>query len=230
MKKAALIFLLLSFMSCKKNTAKDPKEFIFDFQKGTYGWNVLFSDYPVGEDSFFELTFEYSWLPPPLDNSCRSFKISGNNHSDDLLSVIYRKIDGLLPNTKYAVSFNIELASKVSTNSVGAGGSPNISIGGGGVSEMPQNRIALTGSVNYYRPNFISSLQSNTSNESLKVLGRIGVSDTTTQFTLVNRNNLSEPISLTTNSKGELWVMIGTDSGFEGITTLYYKKISVFLK
>jgi hypothetical protein len=61
----------------------------------------------------------------------------------------------------------------------------------------------------------------------MMAIGHIGVSDTTTVYTLIRRNNFSDPIDVTTNEKGEFWVIIGTDSGFEGITTLYYNKITL---
>jgi hypothetical protein len=31
------------------------------------------------------------------------------------------------------------------------------------------------------------------------------------------------------NSRGELWLLVGTDSGFEGLTALYYQRIDVTL-
>jgi hypothetical protein len=155
----------------------------------------------------------------------RAIKISGNNHSDDLLSLIVRKFENLKPNTIYSVTFDIELASNVTSNSPGIGGSPDLELGVGGLAGLPKSNID---NADYYRPNFVSLLQSRQSNETLKSAGRLGVSPTyPTPFTLVNRNNLSDPISLKTNANGELWLMIGTDSGFEGITTLYYKSIKV---
>jgi hypothetical protein len=33
----------------------------------------------------------------------------------------------------------------------------------------------------------------------------------------------------TASDTGELWLLVGTDSGFEGKTTLYYQRISVTL-
>jgi hypothetical protein len=38
------------------------------------------------------------------------------------------------------------------------------------------------------------------------------------------------PNAVTANQFGELWLLIGTDSGFEGITSLYYQSISVTLR
>ena len=36
--------------------------------------------------------------------------------------------------------------------------------------------------------------------------------------------------NVTTSDDGTLWLVVGTDSGFEGITTLYYDRISVTLR
>jgi hypothetical protein len=58
-------------------------------------------------------------------------------------------------------------------------------------------------------------------------IGHIGVSDTTTQFTLINRNNTTNLFTIRTDANGEVWVCIGTDSGFEGRTTLYYDQITL---
>jgi hypothetical protein len=44
---------------------------------------------------------------------------------------------------------------------------------------------------------------------------------------MINRNNIGNPVTVTTNSKGEFWLIIATDSGFEGKTSLYYKSINI---
>jgi hypothetical protein len=226
MKRNAIFafFLSLVFVSCKKDKEKDVKEYHFAFSEHTEGWEGFFSDYPAGSESFYELEFVHSYLPAPLDETVRALKISGNNHSDDLLSLVVRKIDNLRPNSVYTVTFDIELASNVTSNSPGAGGSPDLEIGVGGLPYKPQNIV----DAGYHRPNFVSLLQSRQSNDVLQSVGRIGVSNAfPAPYTLVNRNNLSEPMQLKTNDNGEMWLMIGTDSGFEGITTLYYKSIKV---
>lgn len=213
------------FLSCEKDS-NNAQTFEYDFSRGKEGWNVLFSDYPLNNETFYELTFEEATLPPPLTNR-NSLRVGGNNHSDDLLSMIYKKIEGLSPNTTYQVSFSVDIASNAISNSPGAGGSPDLTLGGGGLSYQPGNNIDPQ---NYYRPNFESRIQSGSSNEVLTALGKIGVSPTHTDYKLVNRNNLSNPIAVRTNANGELWVLVGTDSGFEGITVLYYSKIKVIIK
>jgi hypothetical protein len=224
-----LTFLVILY-GCNINDDPEAKsmEYIFDFHLGKENWMSMFSDYPVGEELFYELEFQYTNLPEPLDTNKKSLKISGNNHSDDLFSAIYRKFEGLQPNTKYLVTFDIELGSNAPTNAVGVGGSPDLSIGAGGINYAPENTID---NLNYYRPNFESLLQSGISNDVFLVLGTIGVSDVIpTPFTLINRNNLNNPLMIESNSKGEIWLMIAIDSGFEGTTTLYYALIKIRLQ
>ncbi|MEJ7588615.1 MAG: hypothetical protein WKI04_13725, partial [Ferruginibacter sp.] len=205
--------------------------YTFDFNQGDHEWEVLFSDYPVGEESNYELSFEKSGLPAPLDPLKKSIKVTGNNHSDDLLSIIYRKIDGLEPNTRYAVSFSINFASNVCKSCVGVGGSPNLALGAGGLPHAPGNLIVGDNEFPYYRPNFITEIQGYRSNSAMKMLGRIGVGEELSNpYAISNLNNKEAPIYLTSNAKGELWLIVGTDSGFEATTTLYYTKIEVILK
>ena len=37
------------------------------------------------------------------------------------------------------------------------------------------------------------------------------------------------PFQAKANENGELWLVVGTDSGFEGKTTIYYNRIEVIL-
>jgi hypothetical protein len=60
------------------------------------------------------------------------------------------------------------------------------------------------------------------------VLGDIAVPSDSQDYALITRNNAGNaPFIARSNSKGEIWLIIGTDSGFEGTTTLYYTRINV---
>jgi len=223
-KSLTLIFLLsLLCTSCKKKIESFSKDYKFDFAESMQEWNILFSDYPVNEESFYELVFEHTALPFPLDNTIKSLKVSGNNHSDDLMSIIYRKIDGLEANSTYSLTLNVEFASNACINCPGAGGSPDLGISAGAISKKPENEIRDVGMIPYYRPNF--------SFASLKHLGTIGVGNgLDIPYTLITRNNNGDPVYATTNNNGQLWVLVGTNSGFEGITTLFYRQITMTIK
>ena len=221
-----LLALLFSLMSCHKDDTQPNTEYSYNFSNGTDGWQQFFSDYPVGSEVAFELEFEHTNLPDPLDNNVKALMISGNNHSDDLLSFIYRKFDGLQPNKTYAVTFDVNFASNAPSNAIGIGGSPDLAFGVGGIPFAPAN---TPDGDNWHRPNFKSDLQSRLSNDTLQMTGTIGVGEDATDFALINHNNNGNPIMLTANNNGELWLMMGTDSGFEGTTTLYYTSIKIKL-
>jgi hypothetical protein len=40
----------------------------------------------------------------------------------------------------------------------------------------------------------------------------------------------TSPLNVRANQQGEIWLVIGTDSGFEGTTTIYYNFIQVVIK
>jgi hypothetical protein len=229
MKSTLPILLIILTLSCRKKDDSFSKKYEYNFNQQTHGWSGLFSDYPVGQEANYELSIEHVPLPAPLDNAQHALKISGINHSDDLLSILYKKIDGLLPNTTYQVSFEIEFASNACISCAGVGGSPNLSMGAGGLKFAPANSIA-DGLVPYYRPNFTVKIQSGESNEVMRVLGKIGTGEgLNLPYKLKTLDNLESPVAIATNANGELWVMAGVDSGFEGETALYYKRITVFL-
>jgi len=61
------------------------------------------------------------------------------------------------------------------------------------------------------------------------VIGHVGVAATTPQkyALIVRNNNSSNSVYATTDDRGDLWLIVGTESGFEGETTLYYTQIDV---
>ncbi len=61
------------------------------------------------------------------------------------------------------------------------------------------------------------------------VLGTVGIEGNDYKYQIIKRTNQQAPFSAKTNDKGELWLLVGTDSGFEGVTTLYYTQIKAVL-
>ena len=41
--------------------------------------------------------------------------------------------------------------------------------------------------------------------------------------------NSASPVKVTADGEGRLWLIVGTDSGFEGLSALYYARISCTL-
>jgi hypothetical protein len=201
----------------------------FDFSKSQDDWVVDFTDFPTGTDdsAFYELRFAYTNLPENLGSNKKSMMLSGNNHSDDLFMFMKKKITNLTPNTDYTIVFGVELASNASKGAVGIGGSPGESVylKAGASGAEPKKVI----DANRYALNIDKGNQS-TPGENTVVLGNIAVDYDTEEFALITRSNstaYNNPFVAKSNSKGELWLIVGTDSGFEGTTTVYYTKVNV---
>ena len=54
--------------------------------------------------------------------------------------------------------------------------------------------------------------------------------DTAGAYELMEQNSVGRDFDVSADSNGVVWFIVGTDSGFEGLTTLYYDTISVVLE
>ncbi len=210
-------------VACKDD---EPEEmtFEFDFANGTQGWQGGFADYPQGQESFFELTFDFRALLPDLDPNSAGLFISGNNHSDDLFMFVKRQVTGLEPDETYEVDFEVEIGSEAGEGCAGIGGSPAITLKAGASEIEPSTVLDSDGDL---RMNIDKGNQS-LGGDDAQVLGDIGVDvDCVDPVFMAKRleSPVDDPFDVTTDSDGAVWLMVGTDSGFEGITRLFYTEI-----
>ncbi|MEM7735072.1 MAG: hypothetical protein AAF267_04715 [Deinococcota bacterium] len=202
----------------------------YTFSTDTEGWVTDFADYPVGEEDFYELSGGHAMLPPPLDETDGALRISGSNRSDDLFMFAKKKLDGLTPNTTYKITFDMDIAANEPGDSAG--------IGGGGVfikigATATEPRKIISSEDHGYEDYYVMNIDKGNQIESGEDMINIGgfYNDTGEfEYSLINRNNIQTPFEAQTNDAGELWLVVGTDSGFEGITTIYHTKIAVSLE
>jgi hypothetical protein len=223
-----VFFGLLSMFGCSLSGQEgiDVLTYTVDFNDGQDGWTGDFTGYPAGEgDSLeYELQFAYTDLPANLGNR-KGLMISGHNHNDSLFMFIKNKVTHLYPETEYAIAFEVEFASNAPTGSDGSG--EGVVLKAGASAQEPRKIVVGNNCL----------LNIDKGNKALPgkdmgVLGNIAVGDNTTDYTLITRGSSNynlAPFTARTNSNGELWLIIGTDSGYEGLTTVYYTRISVVL-
>lgn len=215
------------WVSCSEDPI-DPSEPLtarVDFSTGQHGWTAGFADYPVADEAIYNLQSDYRTLPAPLDTSQRALFISGVNRSDDLFMYWKGQIVGLSPGTRYRASFEVEFATNVPSGCVGVGGSPGESVWiKAGATDIEPESVLVDG---FYLMNIDKGNQS-TSGENAVVLGDIATSQPCgggePQWELKQLVG-TETLTFTADSDGRVWLLVGSDSGFESITSLYYTRI-----
>jgi len=231
--RLSLLWIIFSafLVSCSAQY-EQAYQFNYTFDEDQEGWVAGFADLPADHDPvFFALDSGWSKLPSGLEGG--AFYLSGNNHSDDLFMYLQKHITGLKPETTYQVGFSIDLASNTPEGMMGIGGSPgeSVYIKAGAVNIEPE---LVTDSIDWLRLNFDKGNQATESEEMIN-LGTVANPninmDTFTgeEYALMNLNNQMVPFTVTSDKDGGIWVLIGSDSGFEGATTIYYVSIETNL-
>lgn len=195
----------------------------FNFINGLDGWEAAYADYALGQEASIGFAFGHERLAPPLNN-ISGFYLAADNRSDDLFMYITRRLEGLVPNRRYRVAIEVDIATNVPLGCAGAGGPPgeSVYVKAGAVGVRPDRVIQN----NFVRVNFDKGNQS-TGGANAGVLGDI--SQTTPGGGCLaapyERKTLTTGANgpfVTSDSSGRVWLVIGTDSGFEGFTKLYY--------
>ena len=203
-------------------------EFTYDFD--AEGWVAGFADLPADyEDELYELDSDHRELPSGLEGS--GIYIQGHNRSDDLFMFLKKRVDGLKPETTYQVTFRIDLATNVPGGMMGIGGSPGESVyvkAGATVIEPLVDEDAS----GHLRMNIDKGNQATEGRDMIN-LGHVAhpeLGDSTgEEYKIKSLTNEERPFEVTTDTDGALWLIVGTDSGFEGLTTLYYDQIAIVL-
>jgi len=227
------LVMVFIFSSCKKTENIQPStdiRFIDSFTTDLNNWVGDFADYPNDPIDIpqYQLTFAYSRLPVPLNTADGALKQSGINGSDDLFMFIKKKVSGLEPNRNYSVEIKVDFASNAAKNMIGVGGAPgeSVYIKAGAVAIEPKK--VLSSPENWYRMNIDKGNQS-IGGIDMQVIGDFA-NGTDLNVYKIKQLSTATPLNVKSNQQGEIWLIIGTDSGFEGITTIYYNAIEVLIK
>lgn len=220
----------------------------FDFRDGDEGRTTGFADYPPGVQAtdadgrpidaaeYYDLESGLRPLPADLGTDGTGFMLGGNNRSDDLFMFLKRGLgpsDGIVPGQAYELRYMITFASNAPSNSVGIGGPPGEAVylhaGGATIDPVPvlvpvDGTRRMNVDIDARRAGKRAvSLVSNIANG-------IGPQPYPLQVPYVSltRSNVHR-FPITAGREGQLWMLIGTDSNYEGRTEIYYEHVEVTL-
>lgn len=201
--------------------------YTFDFTVDHHDFEGGVSDFHVDQSDQHQFTFDHRNFQPPLDTMQVAQYISAVNPSDDLFMYMKREIKGLQPHTTYQVTFIVEFASKYPTNAFGVGGPPGegVTMKAGLTHIEPDTVIEEKGGA-FVTMNIDKGNQS-APGPDMDTIGHVGVTDTTTVWAIKTNDNVGHPFTFTTDASGSAWLIIGTDSGFEAQTELFFTMVTV---
>lgn len=228
-KLTSLAFITVSTLSCSDDEAtRDLSQPIeTSFAQSEQLFTPIFSDYPEGEEEFYQLDASHQTLPEPFADNM-GWKLTGNNHSDDLLMAIKAPIDSLETNTLYRVSLEVEFLTDVPQNCFGIGGAPgeSVYVKLGASQNEPTN--AIDNGMYRISTDIGNQSQSGTEGQTAGNINNGNDCEAENAFTYASKTVQTEhAIDVMSDSNGQIWVIAGTDSGFEGYTSIYITKLTV---
>ncbi|HAS27771.1 MAG TPA: hypothetical protein DCR59_00990 [Dehalococcoidia bacterium] len=223
----ALVLVTMPLAGC--STDSEPIDINFDLNRDAEGWSGGFADLPVDyEQDSYQLDFGY--VDSPLGG--KALMLSSMNRSDDTFMYIKKQLtsaDGLNPDTIYLVTIEVTFATSAPAGAVGIGGAPGeavyVKVGATAIEPVPVDKDG------FYELNVDKGQQSSGGYDAV-VVGNVAkvVSDDFETYELKTLSNRGNPLEVTTDADGNMWIFAGTDSGFEGLTTLYYTEVNITLE
>jgi hypothetical protein len=238
----SLFALQLSAMPRKRAVRSAPPPpvltFSFDFTGGSgQGWEAGFADYSPGME--VRTTGEIRLLPPEI-GSGTAWYLSGWNVSDDLFSFLRRGLDrrdGIIPGQNYLITYTVTLATNAGPECGGVGGAPgeSVSIKLGGASHRPEP-VLIPASRSASGFDFIQ-MNIDKGNQSQGGVHGSTAGTVTSEEPIPCGGAVFAPLvryhehryAIRSSPDGDLWLLFGTDSGFEGFNQIYVQKIDVGL-
>ncbi len=236
--------LTVAFYSCDDDTDRiddpiegEPVVLNYDFDSDDEGWNAGLAGYPIDDEGLYD--FEVEATTSPADDEDGVVLLSTSNPGEDnLLMFVNKQVTGLEPNTRYDVSYTIELIPNVvidttgldidttglGTDTVGFVDTVNdtVTIKAGAVSEEPETEAD---ELDFLQLIGIDVGEPGVDGSDLIVIGSFA-SDTTDTGFVQQTVSTETPISAMTNDDGDLWLLIGAES-FGSRTEIYINNIEV---
>lgn len=227
---AALLTLSCALLAgCTSDGPADRQTIELDFREAgsaeQLGWEPGFSDYGVEQEEIMEFASGHKVLPDDLAAHGHGLMVGATNRSDDVFMYWTGPVTGLAPETSYSVDFQAEFATDSPSGCAGIGGSPgeSVFVKAGITTERPEREVIDE----HWRMTIDKGNQAIGGTDAV-ILGTVGNKESdcaTTRVWEFKTLQSDTPFILNTDASGTGWLIVGSDSGFEGRTELFYTRL-----
>lgn len=235
-----MLALILLASACDLNDPAEPEPltYSYNFDEGAQGWSGFFTNYSVGQGDGMDLISNYRSEPQPPNVTQGAFLLAATNLSDDVKMLMKRPLDGLAPNTTYQVRYEVAFATNAPSGCAGIGGPPGEAVVILALASQTEPE-RLVDDAQYYVLNIEQQEAEDDFGGDLAAwldavqLGNIANSSnecTDTPYELKTLTSEAVHDDVTTDADGQAWLLVGTRSGFEGRTALYFTHITATLR
>jgi hypothetical protein len=199
----------------------------FDFAQGNGGWLSGYADYSP-QTAPVDVVADIRTLPTGFAGA--GYYLAGTNRSDDLFIYAKTRIGGLVAGRGYRMSAQVQFLSDVPTGCIGVGGSPGESVWVILAASTAEPLTVFNGSD--YRVNLQRGNQGQGGSQGI-VLGTIAndVPNCGARQWRTKQLSSAEPATLgvVADERGDAWVLLGIDSGFEAFSRIYFQRLGLRL-
>ncbi len=234
MKKITLpgfaVLTIAGFLSCVDNDNMTGQnnvtvEHYYTFDADTEGWEGGFAGYPPGDSTAYEFKFKETSIPESIGAGDGALMLSAKNASKDLFMFVKKPVTGLIQSNTYQVEFTVEYFLNFSGDTIRATDSSvaRIWMKTGATTVEPQ---ATDDGTDLLIMN-IDKGDQGIGGSDMVVVDEVS-STGSNGFSLKSVTN-EEPLYVTTDYHGQIWLIAGVESGIKSTTAVYFSSVKVVL-
>ncbi len=191
------------------------------------GWDADFAHFSPQQEEIMEFAWGHEPLPDDLEGEGYGLMVGATNRSDDVFMYWTGPVEGLEPNTEYDVRFTVEFATDSPAGCVGIGGPPGESVWVKTGATLVRPEPVLED--DYWLMSIDKGNQSMGGEDAI-IVGDVANAESgchaDERVWELKTLESEDPFFFSTDDQGRGWLLVGTDSGFEGRTVLFYTRLT----
>lgn len=229
--KILIIVVFLFLSGCSSQMDNNDSQIVdlltaFDFENGRQEWEGGISDYPINYQDSAEFKVSNDIVANSLSTEGKGLTISAENPNGELFYYFFRKVSDLIPNQNYRLDFEFLVYTQLSGTEEG-----ELFLKIGATNFAPELVTQSIGNAEDYV--VLNIDKGDTNSDSGMDLVNIGSVKEFVGNTpeLISGNSFDTLIEVVSDNNGEVWLIVGVDSGIKSnltfgmaALTVYYRK------